>query len=1042
MALNFPASPFTGDVHNASNGLQYHFDGVKWVSQGAYNTSTINTLNFTQQGTGAVSRSIQNKLEEFISAKDFGVTGDGTTNDTVNIQKAFDATPDNGVLVFPPGTYVIQSTISVDSKNITVQAYGAKFLIKANVVAFKFDNDTGSVVRELSSNYDKNEPTAFWNSSTSYTSGNKVRSSDKIYEAQASITGGSAPSHTTGTVNNWLYVEPIKNLQINVAALPTAPAKGTFIKIVSNAIDLYNNDSGSSTTYSGTNRDFQYRTGEWFATGSNSTTTQIVLKYPLRYTVGVDTTSVAGNEPRIDSYTTAMVARIIIPVERKITWSGGEIAYEEGHDADPWDANCFDINGFIGSRITDLTISRCYAHGVDFHGCVDSLITGSTFRNFTNNTSQRQWGYGINDTGSLRTQISNCNFSNVRHGQTTTGRASEPVASGATLQEWMIRRFLETGATDGGLVSDCTGQGDTNTVFDTHQDAHNYTFSNCIVNGGEQAFSARGQNINFIGCVANNCDIGFIFFTHKDYGHNDPDGYSAGKPEGFTTGSIRNCISKSLFKNRVTDCREVLIENCKFEVASNQILQIDSSLVKIGGNNSFKVSSLDNSTQLIQTNDGGIFDINKHDTGTATEPAVVTNVNSSNTLGRVPTSAVSTSANTITPTGGNTLQNDEKVFYNAMVHGRGYDVQFTENIGSPEGSTTYEGPQAIIGGLENNRAYFVVNRTATTFQLSHTRGGSAISFTSTGNNNQIFTYVNPELKILNGAVVEIDATETTTTSSNFEYRLIRGATGRFFTVNGTIIARLSSAYDLLLDYNTTVTGNSTGCIYWSIDGTANDMTSGDGSFFESNLKGKFCRGESLDGLVKHDWVTPDLKSVFVRTNASNNNGSESYNNTDDTHTLGSGFVTRFYPKLEPYFFLKSTVSGKEHRIRYTLNWKKTGTNDVCNFRLRARNGSGEVEIAGASVALVLPAASLTARMIVDCSIYNDSGTDKQDWTVTFLPDNGAVDIRTATTTVNVTNSTNIQFLKIAVKHGGSAGDTITLMDSEILCDLQSQNVDD
>ena len=41
-ALNFPASPSSGDVHNAANGLQYAFDGVKWTSQGAYDSGAIN----------------------------------------------------------------------------------------------------------------------------------------------------------------------------------------------------------------------------------------------------------------------------------------------------------------------------------------------------------------------------------------------------------------------------------------------------------------------------------------------------------------------------------------------------------------------------------------------------------------------------------------------------------------------------------------------------------------------------------------------------------------------------------------------------------------------------------------------------------------------------------------------------------------------------------------------------------------------------------------------------------------------------------------
>jgi hypothetical protein len=42
MTLNFPTSPVSGDIHNASNGLQYSFDGIKWTSQGTYNAGAIN----------------------------------------------------------------------------------------------------------------------------------------------------------------------------------------------------------------------------------------------------------------------------------------------------------------------------------------------------------------------------------------------------------------------------------------------------------------------------------------------------------------------------------------------------------------------------------------------------------------------------------------------------------------------------------------------------------------------------------------------------------------------------------------------------------------------------------------------------------------------------------------------------------------------------------------------------------------------------------------------------------------------------------------
>jgi hypothetical protein len=52
MTLNFPSSPVLGDIHNASNGIQYYFDGVKWTSQGAYHTGTINTQKLDDIDSG------------------------------------------------------------------------------------------------------------------------------------------------------------------------------------------------------------------------------------------------------------------------------------------------------------------------------------------------------------------------------------------------------------------------------------------------------------------------------------------------------------------------------------------------------------------------------------------------------------------------------------------------------------------------------------------------------------------------------------------------------------------------------------------------------------------------------------------------------------------------------------------------------------------------------------------------------------------------------------------------------------------------------
>jgi hypothetical protein len=85
-----------------------------------------------QPFTGAVERTQHDKNAEWVSVKDFGAVGDGITDDTIAIGKALDALETNeGELLFPPGNYLITSSISKvfsDGKNITVRGYGAKIV--------------------------------------------------------------------------------------------------------------------------------------------------------------------------------------------------------------------------------------------------------------------------------------------------------------------------------------------------------------------------------------------------------------------------------------------------------------------------------------------------------------------------------------------------------------------------------------------------------------------------------------------------------------------------------------------------------------------------------------------------------------------------------------------------------------------------------------------------------------------------------------------------------------------------------------------------
>jgi hypothetical protein len=81
----------------------------------AFNVANIQSANVTYShgSVGSVSRSVDGKLKEFVSVKDFGAVGDGVADDTVAIQAALTAATVASGVYFPSGTYKITAPISV-----------------------------------------------------------------------------------------------------------------------------------------------------------------------------------------------------------------------------------------------------------------------------------------------------------------------------------------------------------------------------------------------------------------------------------------------------------------------------------------------------------------------------------------------------------------------------------------------------------------------------------------------------------------------------------------------------------------------------------------------------------------------------------------------------------------------------------------------------------------------------------------------------------------------------------------------------------------
>lgn len=91
--------------------LNAHVSNGTLVVRPTIDSHSSSVAKFVPSGTNAVPTSVQSKLREFVSVKDFGAVGDGTTDDTAALSLAITyATSSNKLLVAPAGRYLMSGT--------------------------------------------------------------------------------------------------------------------------------------------------------------------------------------------------------------------------------------------------------------------------------------------------------------------------------------------------------------------------------------------------------------------------------------------------------------------------------------------------------------------------------------------------------------------------------------------------------------------------------------------------------------------------------------------------------------------------------------------------------------------------------------------------------------------------------------------------------------------------------------------------------------------------------------------------------------------
>jgi parallel beta-helix repeat protein len=79
-------------------------------------------VGWSQNGAGATTRFLQDKVRDLVSVKDFGAIGDGVADDTLAIQTAVTSCAGR-ILELPAGTYIVSSAINLVS-NTTIAGVG------------------------------------------------------------------------------------------------------------------------------------------------------------------------------------------------------------------------------------------------------------------------------------------------------------------------------------------------------------------------------------------------------------------------------------------------------------------------------------------------------------------------------------------------------------------------------------------------------------------------------------------------------------------------------------------------------------------------------------------------------------------------------------------------------------------------------------------------------------------------------------------------------------------------------------------------------
>lgn len=373
----------TGVAVPTGKTMQVRCDGTNVVDAVTYISS--DNVNFLQSGTGAVNRTVQSKLRDSVSVKDFGATGNGVADDltAINLAVASGAK----AVYFPAGTYRTSGLINVAVSGVMLWTDAQAVIKPLDGVAVGF-----SIIQIRGSNVTLDGFIIDGNTAAPPVSGNNngisldtnsgtLTNVDILNCTLQNFKGYGIPAFAAGTLTNvnifnCTFVDFTSTAATPPAAIQLVQPTCSDIRVTNS---YFKNLTGTG---------FAVRSVNGSAAVTNVAVTGCVFEHNTSAYTTIGMEVLVANNLSV-SGCTFKNARM------GISCNGQNIAIA-GNSFDNETSYCIEAGTSIGLSVSGNSFSNFQYGLIHYNGARDVTIDGNTFRDaLSGSTSALNLGWGV-----------------------------------------------------------------------------------------------------------------------------------------------------------------------------------------------------------------------------------------------------------------------------------------------------------------------------------------------------------------------------------------------------------------------------------------------------------------------------------------------------------------------------------------------------------------------------------------------------------------------------------------------------------------------